>query len=193
MLQKLHKIKLNVVTSVVEIQEKNRQENNQEKIYCDKMKEYLFDTFKILDEDSDGKLKAVVPYYFLSSVALNSELSRSKRIAQEMVTLSTALPLSSSSSIFVRFDEERIDVMKVIITGPSETPYSSGCFEFDVSFPINYPIEPPKVLLKTTGNSKVRFNPNLYNCGKVCLSILNTWYARPEEKWNSETSTLLQV
>lgn len=25
------------------------------------------------------------------------------------------------------------------------------------------------------GNGTVRFNPNLYNCGKVCLSILGTW------------------
>ena len=26
-----------------------------------------------------------------------------------------------------------------------------------------------------TINNKVRFNPNLYQCGKVCLSILGTW------------------
>jgi baculoviral IAP repeat-containing protein 6 len=182
-----------MIEDAFQIKEKTKRENNHEKIYCVKMKDYLFDTYKILDRDINGILIALVPYCFLNVVTSNSELSRSKRIAQEMVTLSTSLPLSSSSSIFVRFDEERIDVMKVLITGPSETPYSMGCFEFDVSFPINYPNEPPKVLLKTTGNAKVRFNPNLYNCGKVCLSILNTWYARPEEKWNSETSTLLQV
>jgi hypothetical protein len=26
--------------------------------------------------------------------------------------------------------------------------------------------------LLTTGHGTVRFNPNLYNCGKVCLSLL---------------------
>ena len=36
----------------------------------------------------------------------------------------------------------------------------------------------------------MRFNPNLYNCGKVCLSLLGTW-AGPG--WNPKTSTLLQV
>jgi baculoviral IAP repeat-containing protein 6 len=45
----------------------------------------------------------------------------------------------------------------------------------------------------TTGGGTVRFNPNLYNDGKVCLSILNTWHGRPEEKWNAQTSNLLQV
>ena len=28
---------------------------------------------------------------------------------------------------------------------------------------------------------------------QVCLSILNTWHGRPEEKWNSQTSSFLQV
>jgi len=40
---------------------------------------------------------------------------------------------------------------------------------------------------------QVRFNPNLYNDGKVCLSVLNTWHGRPEEKWNAQTSSFLQV
>lgn len=31
------------------------------------------------------------------------------------------------------------------------------------------------MLLATTGGGKVRFNPNLYNNGKVCLSLLGTW------------------
>ena len=47
--------------------------------------------------------------------------------------------------------------------------------------------------LETTGNRTVRFNPNLYNDGKVCLSVLNTWHGRPEEKWNAQTSSFLQV
>ena len=50
-----------------------------------------------------------------------------------------------------------------------------------------------QVHLATTGRHTVRFNPNLYNDGKVCLSVLNTWHGRPEEKWNPHTSSLLQV
>lgn len=47
--------------------------------------------------------------------------------------------------------------------------------------------------LETTGIRSIRFNPNLYAEGKVCLSILNTWNGKPEEKWNAKTSSLLQV
>ena len=39
----------------------------------------------------------------------------------------------------------------------------------------------------------MRFNPNLYNDGKVCLSLLGTWEGAAGEKWNAQTSTLLQV
>lgn len=28
---------------------------------------------------------------------------------------------------------------------------------------------------------------------QVCLSILNTWHGRPEEKWNPQNSSFLQV
>jgi baculoviral IAP repeat-containing protein 6 len=49
------------------------------------------------------------------------------------------------------------------------------------------------VNLQTTGKGSVRFNPNLYNCGKVCLSLLGTWPGQKEEMWNEKTSTFLQV
>ena len=45
----------------------------------------------------------------------------------------------------------------------------------------------------TTGQASVRFNPNLYNCGKVCLSLLGTWQGDQGESWHPKTSTLLQV
>jgi hypothetical protein len=44
-----------------------------------------------------------------------------------------------------------------------------------LEFPNDYPYEPPQVTFLTTSGGKVRFNPNLYPCGKVCLSILGTW------------------
>ena len=56
---------------------------------------------------------------------------------------------------------------QVLITGPSDTPYANGCFELDVLFPPEYPKSPMLVNLMTTGQGRVRFNPNLYNDGKV--------------------------
>lgn len=57
---------------------------------------------------------------------------------------------------------------------PALDRYSGGCFEFDIFFPSTYPAGPPKVNLQTTGAGSVRFNPNLYNCGKVHTSSLST-------------------
>ncbi|XP_061083476.1 baculoviral IAP repeat-containing protein 6 isoform X4 [Conger conger] len=167
-----------------------------EEKYVAAMKKLQFDTFEMVSEDEDGKLVFKVNYHYMSQVKNANDANsaaRARRLAQEAVTLSTSLPLSSSSSVFVRCDEERLDIMKVLITGPADTPYANGCFEFDVYFPQDYPNSPPLVNLETTGGHSVRFNPNLYNDGKVCLSILNTWHGRPEEKWNPQTSSFLQV
>ena len=37
----------------------------------------------------------------------------------------------------------------------------------------------------TTNQGKTRFNPNIYNSGKVCLSILGTWPGERGEQWSS--------
>ena len=129
-----------------------------------------------------------------------SPQAKYQRLAQEQATLCTSLPATRDSTVFVRIDEEKMDFMQVLITGPSaadygstSTPYACGCFAFDVFFPTSYPNIPPKVTLRTTGNGTVRFNPNLYNNGKVCLSLLGTWSGSSDENWNPKTSTLLQV
>lgn len=150
----------------------------------------------MIQELPEGGYKFVVSYHFESnarSAGDQSHPARVKRLAQEAVTLSTSLPLSYSSSVFVRCDTDRLDIMKVLITGPADTPYANGCFELDVFFPPDYPLTPMMINLETTGHHTVRFNPNLYNDGKVCLSVLNTWHGRPEEKWNAQTSSFLQV
>ena len=155
------------------------------------------DTFEILADNGEGSgYKFAVSYHFETNMRTAGDRchpARVKRLAQEAVTLSHALPLSYSSSVFVRCDADRLDIMKVLITGPAETPYANGCFEFDVYFPPDYPNNPMMINLETTGRQSVRFNPNLYNDGKVCLSVLNTWHGRPEEKWNAHTSSFLQV
>ena len=33
------------------------------------------------------------------------------------------------------------------------------------------------------GSGTVRFNPNLYQNGKVCLSLLGTWSGGVDEQW----------
>jgi baculoviral IAP repeat-containing protein 6 len=134
-------------------------------------------------------------FHYAKNIAGERQIAREKtlRAAQEQSALSTSLPLSLSSSVFVRIDSSRIDTLRALISGPDDTPYQSGCFLFDIFLPSSYPHQAPLVNLVTTGNGSVRFNPNLYNCGKVCLSLLGTWSGDQGESWNRDTSTLLQV
>lgn len=68
----------------------------------------------------------------------------------------------------------------VLMVGPEGTPYEKGLFLFEYKCPSTYPINPPKVTFLTNGRStKVRFNPNLYDTGLVCLSILGTFSGPP--------------
>lgn len=107
--------------------------------------------------------------------------------------MSSSLPCEDTNSIFVRCDRERIDVVKILIMGSKDTPYSNGAFMFDLYCDESYPNNPPKMSITTTGSGKIRFNPNLYACGKVCLSLLGTWRGQASENWDPKLSTLLQL
>lgn len=84
-------------------------------------------------------------------------------------------------NIYYRHDEENILKGYALIIGPPDTPYQNGYYFFEFTFPETYPFLPPKVKYYTN-DGFTRFNPNFYVCGKVCLSILNTWKG---EGWTS--------
>ena len=79
-----------------------------------------------------------------------------------------------SMGLYCFFNDENMLNVKAMIIGPEDTPYEGGFYFFDINFSNQYPMVPPKVDFCTL-NQNVRFNPNLYKCGKVCLSILGTW------------------
>ncbi|GAA6009174.1 hypothetical protein JCM11491_005781 [Sporobolomyces phaffii] len=139
----------------------------------------------------DGRTFRTHHYHKDIAASASSRRSHASWIhfVKELAVLSTSLP----AGIFMRVDEDRIDVIKVLIAGPEGTPYEGGLFEFDVFIPLQYPQVCPQVWLMTTGGQRVRFNPNLYNTGKVCLSLLGTWAGSPEEMWQPNVSTILQV
>jgi ubiquitin-protein ligase len=66
----------------------------------------------------------------------------------------------ATNSIFLRYDKDKMNFMRALIFGASETPYAHGAFIFDIFFGENFPKEPPQVKLVTTGNALVRFNPS---------------------------------
>lgn len=95
--------------------------------------------------------------------------------------------------IFVVPDEEDITKIHSVMSGPVNTPYEGGFFYFMLKIPPNYPIQPPKVKFMTTAQGSVRFNPNLYSNGKVCLSILGTWIGPPWTCAQTIQSLLLSI
>jgi len=115
-----------------------------------------------------------------------------KRLFSEFEDLQKSLPSDKLCSAWLRFDEERPQFIRAILTAPlpGPSPYAGGVFAFDIMIPNSYPNVSPKVQIITTGRGKIRFGPNLYASGKVCLSLLGTWSG---PKWNPKKSSLFQV
>ncbi|KAK4257905.1 hypothetical protein QN277_007433 [Acacia crassicarpa] len=139
-------------------------------------------TFPQFDVVSD-----MLDYHFLGRDLLRQMENRFLRaISKEWRILQENLP----ESIFVWVFETRSDLLRAAIIGAAGTPYHDALFFFDIGLPPNYPNEPPKVHYLSHG---YQVNPNLYNNGTVCLSLLNTWMGWSRKRWNPKMSTLLQV
>lgn len=89
-------------------------------------------------------------------------------------------PLTDNGIYYIHDDTDMLKGYALII-GPEDTPYYGGNYFFELNYPTDYPHNPPKVTYWTNGEN-IRFNPNLYQCGKVCVSLLNTWKG---EQWTS--------
>ncbi|GAA0162406.1 ubiquitin-protein ligase [Lithospermum erythrorhizon] len=109
-----------------------------------------------------------------------------RKVQQEWSILEKELP----ETIYVRVYEDRMDLLRAAIVGAPGTPYHDGLFFFDIHLPFEYPQQPPLVYYNSGG---LRLNPNLYESGKVCLSLLNTWTGSGSEVWNPGSSNILQV
>tara|TARA_Y200000002_G_C22534559_1_gene601222 strand:+ start:27 stop:797 length:771 start_codon:yes stop_codon:yes gene_type:complete len=100
-----------------------------------------------------------------------------KRIISDISEISS----DYDPKIHIWYDEENITKIRALIIGPEGTPYEDGFFFFTIDIPESYPFHHPSAKFETI-NNKIRFNPNLYEEGKVCLSIIGTWNG---PKWSS--------
>jgi ubiquitin-protein ligase len=85
--------------------------------------------------------------------------------------------VQKSTDMFIDVDEKDMTSFKVMLFGPPDSVYHHGIFIFEMKLPNNYPFTVPSVKFLTGGMIHARIHPNLYEDGKVCLSILNTWAA----------------
>lgn len=86
-----------------------------------------------------------------------------KRLLSELSQLSR-----EDNDVFVISPkEDKITNWEGYIIGPKDTPYESGKFYLSITFPSDYPYNPPLILFKT----KI-YHPNINENGAICLDIL---------------------
>eukprot|EP00871_Galdieria_phlegrea_P003337 jgi/Galph1/4003/GphlegSOOS_G2655.1 len=151
-------------------------------LYCEQLRKGQFAILHGLSSCHSFKHHVSFQYHLAAK-------GRMSRLVKEVSSLGNDLPLSYGSSIIVRVDDQRYDIFRVLIFGPEDTPYANGAFFFDFLLPEEYPEKPPLAKFLTTRNGEIRCNPNLYSCGKICLSLLGTWQG---PSWTKDC-TLLQV
>lgn len=130
---------------------------------------------------------APIAHHFIGNVINpNNKANFQRAIHREYAMLQASLP----PGVVVRAYEDRMDLMSVMMIGPKRTPYQNALFFFDFQMGCDYPKRPPSC--HYISYCTERLNPNLYEEGKVCVSLLGTWSGRDTEVWTPR-STMLQV
>ena len=86
-----------------------------------------------------------------------------KRIKRELEEINRDPPANCSAGLV----DEDLYHWQATIMGPPDSPYQGGVFFLNISFPMDYPFKPPKVVYQT----KI-YHPNINSNGAICLDIL---------------------
>ena len=99
----------------------------------------------------------------------------SKRLLKELseLTKSQNSKLLLENDYLVAFDEENLNKIFAIIKGPKDSLYRHKFIRLDLVIPSDYPHSPPKVSF--VNRNGARIHPTLYEDGRCCCTILNTW------------------
>lgn len=112
-----------------------------------------------------------------------------RRIQKEHKILTQALP----DGAYVRTWEGALDCMRILLLGSLDTPYEYAPFIFDMHLDASFPNHPPALYFHSWTDGQGPCNPNLYEDGKVCLSLLGTWPGDDKGETWSPDSTILQI
>jgi hypothetical protein len=122
---------------------------SQDKDYTESLVEWVVSSHPFASTSMEGALS----HAFGHSAKGHSSIAPGKVLSKEARKCHKNIPQPHpNSAVFVCFAEERMDVCRCLITGPVDTPYAFGAFEFDVFFPPSYPNIPPLVQFMTTGS-----------------------------------------
>ncbi|KZT05227.1 ubiquitin-conjugating enzyme [Laetiporus sulphureus 93-53] len=87
-------------------------------------------------------------------------------LLQRQLAELTKRPVEGFSAGLV--DDSNLYEWEILIIGPPDTIYEGGFFKARLSFPPEYPLQPPKMRFITP-----MWHPNIYSDGNVCISILH--------------------
>ena len=124
-----------------------------------------------------------------------------KRISAEIKELEESKAVLKENGIYFHYNEDDMNKIYAMLIGQKDTPYENGFYFFTFEYPDKYPMQPPLAKYCTQGSIKgtnknfspIRFNPNLYTCGKVCLSMLNTWNGPGWVPTNTISNVLIAI
>ena len=106
-------------------------------------------------------------------------MSNIKRIMGELKKFNE----SKYDNIFIKPVDDNLNNLNALIIGPKDSVFEDCFLFFNIIIPAEYPFKPPIFKFLSPRGTDYRIHPNLYACGKVCLSILGTWSG--SEKWSS--------
>ena len=86
-----------------------------------------------------------------------------KRIRKELDEINRDPPANCSAGLV----DDDLYHWQATIMGPGDSPYQGGVFFLNITFPMDYPFKPPKVVFQT----KI-YHPNINSNGGICLDIL---------------------
>merc|ERR1719321_2038894 len=102
-----------------------------------------------------------------------------KRVMMELKQVASgtkAIWMHSGEGIHVFPSPDAIDFWRVLIEGPSGSPFEGGVFALNVIIPSSYPFQAPQITFETPV-----YHCNVNDSGKVCLDILY-------DKWSPSLS-----
>ena len=111
--------------------------------------------------------------------------STNKRLLKELYKLYIAQSEKAllDNDYLIEFDESNMQRISAIIKGPHDSVYRHKFIRLEFNIPHNYPHSPPQVFF--VNHDGVRIHPNMYEDGRCCSTILNTWGDSIFEKWTS--------
>merc|ERR1712072_115723 len=80
---------------------------------------------------------------------------------------STGVWMHSGEGVHIFPAPDNLQFWRVLIEGPSGSPFEGGVFALNVMIPDNYPISPPRITFETP-----IYHCNVNDSGKICLDVL---------------------